>query len=345
MANRNSDRPPGSDLEFQTEDGRWAALERRDKAADGHFVYAVKTTRVYCNPSSASRKPKRENVEFFDTSAEAEAAGYRPSRRLRNPVTLPKTQQAAIIAKACRLIEHADHVPDLKSLAAQVAMSPSHFHRVFKAETGVTPKAYSSAHRARRLREQLTESRKVTEAIYDAGFNSNSRLYEEYHALLGMRPQDYRKGGRNAEIRFTIAQTSLGSVLVAMSQWGICAITLGEEPEEMVRELQDQFPKARLIAADEQFEHLIAQVIGMVEFPNLGLNLPLDIRGTAFKQRVWQALREVQVGMPVNYADLAKRIKASKDMQAVSRDLRHPPERQGDILAAPVAHDRSPGTE
>lgn len=296
MASRNAERTPGSGPEVRNGDGRWAAVERRDKTADGRFVNAAKRTRLYGNPSSASHKPTWENVEFFATPAEAEAAVTRPAGggRARRTVKLPKSQQAAAIAKACRLIERADRSPDLKSLAAHVAMSPSHFHRVFKAETGVTPKAYASAHRARRLREQLSGCRKVTEAIYDAGFNSNSRLYEEYYALLGMRPQDYRKGGRNAEIRFAIVQASLGTVLVAMSQWGVCAIDLGNKPEDMVRELENQFPTARVIGTDPEFECLIAQVIGMVESPNMGLNLPPDIRGTAFKHRIWQALREFQ---------------------------------------------------
>jgi AraC family transcriptional regulator of adaptative response/methylated-DNA-[protein]-cysteine methyltransferase len=305
--------------EFATDQARWVAVEARDRAADGHFVFAVKTTGVYCQPSSASRRPKRENVEFFNNAADAEAAGYRPSRRSQKDQSTSGLPRASAITRACRLIEHVEHVLDLKSLAAEVAMSPSHFHRVFKSETGVTPKAYFSANRARRLRAQLGTSRKITEAIYGAGFNSNSRMYEEYHALLGMRPQDYRDGGRNTEIRFAVGQTSLGSILVAMSRQGICSITLGYEPDEMVRALQDQFPKAHLIGADAQFESLVAQVVGLVESPSLGLNLPLDIRGTAFQQRVWLALREIPAGTTVTYTDIAARIKVPKAVRAVAQ--------------------------
>lgn len=269
---------------YSTGDARWEAVRTRDAQADGQFVYAVCTTGVYCRPSSSARLPKRENIEFFDTAEAAEAA------------------------------------PNLDELAAQAGMSSFHFHRVFKAETGLTPKAYATAYRARKLREELNAaSGTVTDVIYGAGFNSNSRFYETSEQLLGMRAKEYRAGGVGAVIRFAVGESSLGAILVAQSQRGICTILLGEDPDQLVRDLQDQFPKAELIGGDGDFEQLVAQVVGFVEAPGIGLNLPLDVRGTAFQQRVWQALREIPPGQTVSYAEIAERIGSPKAVRAVAQ--------------------------
>jgi AraC family transcriptional regulator of adaptative response/methylated-DNA-[protein]-cysteine methyltransferase len=305
---------------YVTNDARWEALQARDPAADGHFVYAVRTTGVYCRPSSSARLPKRENVEFFDSAEAAEAAGYRASRRARGDRTSAAAERAALVARACRLIEASETPPNLDELAVTAGMSPFHFHRVFKAETGVTPKAYASADRARRLREELSApNASVTDAIYGAGFNSNSRFYEASDQLLGMRARDYRAGGTRAVIRFAVGQCSLGAILVAQSQRGICAILLDDDPDALVRDLQDQFPKAQLIGGDAEFEQLIAQVVGFIEAPSIGLNLPLDVRGTAFQERVWQALREIPSGATVSYTQIAERIGAPKAVRAVAQ--------------------------
>ncbi len=283
----------------------------------------MKTTGVYCRPSSSARRPRRENVEFFATAEAAEAAGYRPSRRAAGDRSLAAEQRAERVAQACRMIETAETPPALEALAARLGMSPFHFHRLFKAETGLTPKAYASAYRARRLRERLGQaSASVTEAIYDSGFNSNSRFYESSSQRLGMRPRDYRDGGAGAAIRFAIGQCSLGAILVAQSQRGICAILLGEEPEPLLRELQDQFPRAQLLGGDADFERLVAQVVGFVESPQLGLDLPLDVRGTAFQERVWQALREIPPGSTASYAQIAERIGAPRAVRAVAQPAR-----------------------
>lgn len=306
-------------LAYDTEDERWAAVQARDAGADGQFVYAVRTTGVYCQPSSSARLPKRENVEFFDTAEAAEAAGYRCSRRARGDQTSAAAERAALVARACRLIETSETPPQLDDLATEVGMSPFHFHRLFKAETGLTPKAYSSAFRARKLREELSNpDASITNAIYDSGFNSNSRFYEASDQLLGMRARDYRAGGAGAVIRFAVGQCSLGAILVAQSQRGICAILLGDDPDKLVRDLQDQFPKAEIIGCDGEFEQLIAQVVGFIEAPSMGLHLPLDVQGTAFQERVWRALREIPPGTTVSYADIAKRIGAPKAMRAVA---------------------------
>jgi AraC family transcriptional regulator of adaptative response/methylated-DNA-[protein]-cysteine methyltransferase len=198
-------------------------------------------------------------------------------------------------------------------------LSPYHFHRVFKAVTGLTPKAYAVAHRANRMRTELDGSRTVTAAIFDAGYNSNGRFYEKSDEVLGMTPSNYRAGGANTEIRFAIGQCSLGSILVAASARGVCAVLLGDDPDALARELQDKFPRANLIGGDKAFEQIVAKVVGFVEAPALGLDLPLDIRGTAFQQRVWQALRKIPVGSTVSYADIAKQIGVPSAVRAVAQ--------------------------
>jgi AraC family transcriptional regulator of adaptative response/methylated-DNA-[protein]-cysteine methyltransferase len=242
-------------------DPRWQAILARDPAADREFVYAVRTTGVYCRPSSTSRLPRIDNVEFFDTPAQAEAAGYRPSKRRAADQTLMAEQHRAQVTRACQLIESAESVPSLNQLAEQLNMSPFHFHRVFKTITGVTPKAYASAHRASKVRNQLQHASTITDALYEAGFNSNSRFYESSNARLGMTPGAYRDGGANMAIRFAIGQCSLGAILVAQSERGICAILLGDDPQALLHDLQDKFPKADLLGGDAAFETLVARVV------------------------------------------------------------------------------------
>ncbi len=305
---------------YATDDLRWQAVQEGDPAADGHFVYAVRTTGIYGRPSSSARMPRRENVFFFESAEAAEAAGYRPSRRAHGDRTSVAAARAEIVAQACRLIESSETPPNLDDLAARTGLSAFHFHRMFKAETGLTPKAYAATDRARKLRAELgSDGVSVTDAIYGAGFNSNSRFYETSDQLLGMRARDYRAGGVGAVIRFAVGQCSLGAILAAQSQRGICAILLGDDPDRLVRDLQDRFPKARLIGGDGDFEQLFAQVVGLVEAPAIGLNLPLDVRGTAFQERVWQALREVPAGTTVSYADIAQRIGSPKAVRAVAQ--------------------------
>ena len=304
----------------QSDDARWTAVLQRDASSDGVFVYGVKTTGVYCRPSSGARLPKRENVVFFDSAEAAEAAGFRASRRAAGDQSLVAEKHAAVIAQACRMIESADAAPRLETLAAGAGMSPFHFHRVFKEVTGLTPKAFASANRGKRMRERLTgKDATITDAIYDAGFSSNSRFYEASNELLGMRPKDYKAGGANAVIRFAVGESSLGAILVAQSERGICAILLGDDPHKLVHDLQDQFPRAELLGGDKSFERLVAQVVGFVEAPQLGLNLPLDVRGTVFQERVWQALRDIPAGSTASYAEIALRIGQPKATRAVAQ--------------------------
>ncbi|MFD2249569.1 AraC family transcriptional regulator of adaptative response/methylated-DNA-[protein]-cysteine methyltransferase [Pseudochelatococcus lubricantis] len=302
------------------QDPRWQAVVNRDASADGTFVYAVKTTGIYCRPSCPSRTAKPKNVSFYATSADAEAAGYRPCQRCNPNGPSLAEANAAVVAHACRLIEDAEELPKLDELAASVGMSRFYFHRQFKAITGLTPKAYGAAHRTKRMRAELDDTgTSVTSAIYGAGFNSNSRFYEKSNEVLGMTPTAYKNGGKDADIHFAIGECSLGAILVARSDKGVCAITLGDDPDALARDLQDRFPKANLIGGDAEFEQLVAQVVGFVEAPQLGLDLPLDVRGTAFQQRVWQALREIPVGETASYADIARRIGEPKAVRAVAQ--------------------------
>ena len=306
---------PGS----SRDQARWEAFVARDASCEGQFYIAVKTTGVYCRPGCPARLPKRTNVRFFDTRNEAERAGFRPCKRCKPDQPSLGELHAGKIAQACRLIETADEAPKLDDLAAAVGLSPYHFHRIFKQALGVTPKAYATAHRANRVREGLGRSGTVTEAIYDAGFNSNGRFYANASEVLGMTPTDFRSGGAGQAIRYAIGTCSLGSVLVAASEKGVCAILFGDEPESLGKELQVMFPRARIIGGDKDFEELTGKVLAFVEDPAKGLDLPLDVRGTAFQHRVWEALRRIPVGSTASYSEIAKKIGAPQAVRAVAR--------------------------
>lgn len=299
-----------------TGDPRWAAVVARDPAADGRFFYSVKTTGVYCRPSCASRPARPENVAFHATAAAAERAGFRPCKRCKPDQ--PAGQQVAQVAELCRWIERAEQMPSLDMLAQHAGLSPWHLHRVFKAVTGLTPRAYAAAHRVQRVKAGLRRGAAVTEAIYDAGYGSSARFYEQSNAVLGMTPSRYRAGGPDTAMRFAIGECSLGAILVAASAQGICAILMGDDPDALLRDLQDRFPRAKLVGGDAGFERWVAQVVGFVEQPRLGLDLPLDVRGTAFQQRVWQALQKIPAGTTASYSEIARRIGAPKSVRAVA---------------------------
>ncbi len=303
---------------FGDDAARWQAVVQRDHHADGVFYFSVQSTGVYCRPSCAARLALRKNVRFHATWADAERAGFRPCKRCK-PTQAPLGEQhAALVAQACRQMEQSEQPPSLQALAQTAGISAFHFHRVFKAFTGVTPKAYADAHRAKRMREELPHSTTVTNAIYQAGFNSSGRFYAKSSALLGMKPKEFRAGGKNACIRFAVRECWLGSVLVAATEKGICAILLGDDPAALARDLQDRFPRAEIAGGGEQFEKTLAGVIATLESPTQEFNLPLDVRGTAFQQRVWQALRQIPVGTTASYAGVAEKIGSPKSVRAVA---------------------------
>ncbi|MES2534331.1 MAG: bifunctional DNA-binding transcriptional regulator/O6-methylguanine-DNA methyltransferase Ada [Pseudomonadota bacterium] len=299
-------------------DPRWAAVVARDPEADGRYYYSVRTTGVYCRPSCAARLARPENVRFHVSREDAEQAGFRPCKRCKPDQPPLAEQYAATVTAACRIIEESDTVPGLQELARRVGVSASHFHRVFRQITGLTPSQYAAAQREKRVRAELGRSESVTAAIFDAGYHSNGRFYEKSNAVLGMTPTRYRAGGAAMTIRFAIGECLLGAILVAQSEQGVCAILMGDDPDQLARNLQDRFPRADLIGGDAQFEQLVARVVGFVDAPALGLDLPLDVRGTAFQKRVWQALCDIPAGETASYTTIAQRIGAPKSARAVA---------------------------
>ncbi len=297
----------------------WAAITRRDPEADGRFYYSVLTTGVYCKPSCAARQPRRENVAFHRDPAAAERAGYRPCKRCKPNLPPPEARNQALVERICRRIEQAEESPSLAMLAEAAGMSPFTLQRTFKAVVGVTPKAYASAQRAKRLRDGLQRGDSVTDALYNAGFGSSSRFYAQADRVLGMRPSDFRAGGCSTEIRFAAGECTLGSIVVAASKKGICAILLGDSIERLIAELRDHFPAAQLSGGDPEFDKWVSQTIALVDDPRIGFGLPLDIRGTAFQQRVWQALCDIPVGSTASYAAVANRIGQPRAARAVAR--------------------------
>jgi AraC family transcriptional regulator of adaptative response/methylated-DNA-[protein]-cysteine methyltransferase len=300
-------------------DPRWAALRARDARADGSFFYSVSTTGVYCRPSCAARPARPEHVAFHATAAAAERAGFRPCKRCKPEQPPLAERQAARVAELCRLIERSEEPPSLEQLARHAGLSAFHTHRLFKAVTGVTPRAYAAAQRAARVKAELAKSGSVTQAIYGAGFSGSGRFYAQSNQLLGMTPTHLRAGGEGLAIRFAIGECSLGSILVAATERGVCAILLGDDPEQLAHDLERRFPRAQLIGADAGFERLVAEVVGLVEQPRVGRELPLDVRGTAFQRRVWQALREIPAGQTTSYTQLAEAIGAPKAVRAVAQ--------------------------
>jgi len=300
-------------------DPRWAQLLARDAAADGSFFYSVETTGVYCKPSCAARAPRPEHVAFHADGPAAERAGFRPCKRCRPAGPSLEQEHRAIVAELCREIDAAESPPSLGELAQRAGLSPHHLHRIFKAVTGTTPRAYAAERRAERLRVALDGGASVTEAIYAAGFGSSGRFYAASSRVLGMKASAYRQGGKNHRLHFAVGQCSLGAILVAASERGVCAILLADDPEELIRDLERRFPRAELVGGDAEFEGLVASVVGLVEAPRSSLALPLDLRGTLFQQRVWQALSEIPVGQTTTYAELAGRIGAPAAVRAVAR--------------------------
>jgi len=298
---------------------RWRAVVERDPLPTPEFFYSVRTTGVYCRVGCPARLPRRENVRFHATPDDAERAGFRPCRRCRPAEASLVERQSMAVAQACRAIEGAETMLSLDDLASGIGMSRHHFHRVFQAQTGVTPRGYAAEVRAQRVRDELTQGPTVTEAIYEAGFSSSGRFYEAASNLLGMTPTAFRAGGDGVAIRFAVGAGSLGAVLVAASERGVCAILLGDDPDVLARDLQDRFPRAEILGGDEAFERVVAEVVGFVEAPGIGLNLPLDIRGTAFQQRVWAALRTIPAGRTASYAEVAHAIDQPKSVRAVAQ--------------------------
>lgn len=297
---------------------RWAAVQAKDPRLDGEFVFAVKTTGIYCRPSCPARPARRHNVEFFDTTVEAARAGYRACKRCKPDGVSQALVRQELVLQACQAIERSESGLSLDDLAAKVGLSPHHFHRIFKASAGLTPKQYQKAVQARRVSSALAGSASVTQAIYEAGFSSSGRFYEDAGANLGMAPSSFRQGGVGEKIRHTIEPCTLGMMLVAATQRGVCAIEFADTEDALLTSLQARFPKAELQAGDAQFKQWVARILRHLDQPSRPLDLPLDVRGTAFQRRVWQALQEIPCGQTVSYTELAQRLGQPMAVRAVA---------------------------
>lgn len=301
-----------------SDESRWQAVETRDTRADEQFVFAVKTTGICCRPSCTARHPLRKNVLFFENVAAAVDAGFRPCKRCQPDKPAPEQQRIDRITEVCRILEASSEPIVLAELAVRVAMSPFHFHRLFKQVTGLTPHAWQKALRAKRLREQLNEGEGVTRAVFEAGYQSGSNFYQQANEVLGMTAKQYRQGGARATIQFVVGSCRLGEFLVAQSERGICAILLGNDAQSLIHELETLLPNSSLDVGDESFARRVAQVVSVLEHPGQQVALPLDIQGTAFQQQVWQALRQIPAGQTASYSDIAQRIGKPQAVRAVA---------------------------
>lgn len=309
-------RPAGSLLDA----ARWRAISARDAAADGAFFYAVTTTGVYCRPTCPSRRPRPEHVRCFDTVDAAERAGFRPCRRCHPERTLsPADDRRERVLAACRTIEHAESVPTLAALARAAGLSRFHFQRLFKHVVGVTPREYHAAQRRERLQRALGDGTAVDAALYEAGYGSPSRVYERADRLLGMSPGAYRNGAPGAVIRCGYARTPLGWLAVAATARGICAIELGATRAALAECIGRRFARATLVGADPELDAWVGAVAAFVASPAGRLDLPMDVRGTAFQQRVWRALQAIPSGVTLSYGELARRVGMPRGARAVAR--------------------------
>jgi AraC family transcriptional regulator of adaptative response/methylated-DNA-[protein]-cysteine methyltransferase len=305
-------------LRFDTEDERWKALVQRDGRADGHFFYGVLSTGVYCRPGCPARLARRENVRFHSTRGEAESAGFRPCKRCQPELAHPGEQVNVAVARACAMLEGSPEPPSLATLAAAAGLSPWHFHRLFKATTGLTPRAYAAARRIARLKAELRERHTITDAIYSSGFGSSGPFYANARSMLGMTPRAFRSAGAGETIRHGTTKCSLGWLLVAATDKGICEIALGDARSSLVAALRERYAKATLVRQDKTLRTWIAKAVAFIDDPTRGLGLPLDVRGTAFQYRVWQALSAIPPGSTVSYRELAQRLGIPQSVRAVA---------------------------
>jgi AraC family transcriptional regulator of adaptative response/methylated-DNA-[protein]-cysteine methyltransferase len=302
------------------EDARWRAVRTRDATFDGAFFYGVRSTNIYCKPSCPSRKPLRERVEFFPSVNEAESAGFRACRRCAPREAATPDPRIVMVVRACRLIERAtDASPSLADLSRQLGVSRHHLQRTFKSVTGVTPLQYSAARRLEKFKSQIRSGGSVSEAIYDAGYGSSSRLYEKAPEQLGMTPATYARGGAGMKINYTITDSPLGKLLVAGTARGICAITLGDSEDELASALRKEYPKADVRPDDSGLAEAVERLLNYLGGDERALDLPLDLRATAFQLRVWEELRRIPFGDTRSYREVAEGLGQPKAVRAVAR--------------------------
>ena len=303
---------------FDGQDSRWDAIINRRNEAEHEFLYAVRTTGIYCRPTCSSRKPRRENVEFFDSSSDAELAGYRACKRCKPNCPATEDRRTALVRHACRRIEACQEIPSLQQLADEAGLSPSRFHRVFRHVAGVTPKQFAAAVQTRRVQDGLLNGESVTSAVFAAGFNSGSRFYEKSARLLGMQPSAYSAGAADQHICFAVTETQLGCMLVAATRVGVCSIAFADTPGQLEEELRGRFPNASISEGDAAFQAWISEVADRIDTQPSFSDLPLDIQGTAFMRRVWSSLQEIPVGQTRTYLEVAEAIGNPTAVRAVA---------------------------
>jgi len=302
---------------MQTElHNRWQQVMARDARQDGRFVFAVRTTGVYCRPSCPSRRPRRDSVEFFTSPNDAERAGYRACLRCK---PTQASEQAQYVARARQILDRADAPVTLPKLSKGVGLSPFHLQRIFKRATGLSPREYQAARRMQHVKSGLRQGDDVTTALYEAGFGSPSRLYEKAPQQLGMTPGTYRRGGAGAVITYAIAPTPLGRLLVAAAERGLCAVRFGENTTELERDLRNEFHAAELLRNDEALKKYIEPLQAVIRGENTTVDLPLDVRATAFQMKVWDMLRQIPRGETRSYREIARSIGKPAAVRAVAR--------------------------
>ncbi len=304
-------------MNMQTElQNKWEQVIARDARQDGRFVFAVRTTGIYCRPSCPSRRPRRDSVEFYTNPNEAERAGYRACLRCK-PTQISK--QAQDVARARQILDNVEGIVTLADLSKRVGVSPFHLQRLFKRATGLSPREYQSARRIRQVKSGLRRGKDVTTALYDAGFGSPSRLYEKASPQLGMTPGEYRRGGAGVSVRYAIVPTSLGRMLVAATERGLCAVRFAETVADLEHDLRSEFPAADLRRDDKGLHEYVSPLLAAIHGDNSTIALPLDIRATAFQQKVWDALKQIPRGETRSYSDVARGMGEPSAVRAVAR--------------------------
>ena len=303
-----------------TSERRWRAVLARDRRYDGAFVYAVRSTGIYCRPSCASRKPRRDRVTFFPVPEAAEHAGFRPCRRCRPSAANPADPRVALVREVCRAIDAQPDAPArLAALSERAGTTPHRLLRAFRAVLGLSPRQYRDERRLDRFKIQLKRRKQVSPALYEAGYGSTSRVYERAHAQLGMTPATYGRGGAGTRIAFAVVPCALGRLLVAATARGICRISLGDDADALERGLAAEFPAATIARDDDTLRHWVAEITAHLDGRQPTLELPLDVRATAFQRRVWEALRNIPYGSTRSYSEVARAVGNAKATRAVAR--------------------------
>ena len=307
-------------MDIATEEARWQAVATRDSRFDGTFVFAVRSTGIYCRPSCPSRRPRRAQVTFFPLPEAAESAGFRSCLRCHPKETSVTSPAVDAVRRACLHIEqHGDEPVTLQELSAFVGMSPYHLQRVFKRIVGVSPREYREAVRVGKFKSGVKKGESVTSAMYEAGYGSSSRLYENSNARLGMTPAAYRRGGRGARIKYTITDCTLGRLLVAATQRGVCSVRLGDSDKELEAALRSEYSEAEIGRDDTALGEWVGALVGHLQGKHPGLDLPLDVQATAFQRSVWQKLQEIPYGATRSYSEVARAIGRPSAVRAVAR--------------------------